>query len=485
MTTDVLAALWPYLLTATQFALAAIASAHVVLHKRDVRAAIGWIGLAWLVPFGGPALYLLFGINRIRRRATVLRRRRGEATTSTGGSSARTTLEGHLPADCQHLSAIGALVDRLAETELTTGNRIVPLVTGRDAYRAMIGAIDSARTSISLLSYIFDSDRVGRVFVRALSRAATDRGVRVRVLLDGVGARYARPPISTLLAGERTRVAEFLPTRFPFALPYANLRNHRKVLVVDDDVGFIGGMNIRDGHLATRPGEAIDDVHFQLHGPVVRQLADTFAEDWLFATGERSGEARGPAAAAAADRGDIFARGIAAGPDEALERIRWAMLGALSAARRRIRIVTPYFLPDSAMMTALTLAAMRGVGVDILLPSRGNLRLVQWASRAKLSLLLARGCRIWLTPPPFDHSKLMTVDDGWALIGSANWDPRSLRLNFEFNVECYSASLVAALDVVIDARLARAKAYRWIDDQRRPLVARLRDGAAWLLSPYL
>lgn len=484
MTIESITALWAYLLTVSQVTLAVVASAHVVLHKRDVRAAIGWIGLAWLVPFGGPVLYLVFGINRIRRRASGLHRRRTDGCIAMGQSAAQMTLEGNALAGCQHLSAIGELIDRVSETPLTTGNRITPLLSGRDAYRAMLWAIESARTSVSLVTYIFDSDRVGRVFARALARAA-ERGVRVRVLVDGVGARYATPPITSLLGQGSIAVAEFLPTRFPFVLPYANLRNHRKMMIVDDATGFVGGMNIRAGHMARQPPKAIADIHFRLQGPVIQHLAETFADDWRFASDEQLDQETTTAPLAPAGDGDVFARGIAAGPDEALERIRWAILGALTAARRRVRVVTPYFLPDPTLMTALTLAAMRGVRVDILLPALGNLRLVQWASRAKLAPLLARGCLIWLTPPPFDHAKLMTVDGTWALIGSTNWDPRSLRLNFEFNVECYSSTLVAELDQIIDSRLSQASAYQLADDLRRPLPTRLRDGAAWLLSPYL
>jgi cardiolipin synthase len=165
--------------------------------------------------------------------------------------------------------------------------------------------------------------------------------------------------------------------------------------------------------------------------------------------------------------------------------VRWAILGALSQARERIRIVTPYFLPDTAISTALQVAALRGVAIDIAFPERNNLRLVQWAACAKIFQFIARGCRIWLTPPPFDHSKLMTVDGLWSFIGSTNWDPRSLRLNFEFNVECYEAALAAELDSLIDEKIVRARPLVLADVHNRGFPLKLRDGAAWLLSPYL
>ncbi|HYN38907.1 MAG TPA: phospholipase D-like domain-containing protein, partial [Rhodospirillales bacterium] len=154
-------------------------------------------------------------------------------------------------------------------------------------------------------------------------------------------------------------------------------------------------------------------------------------------------------------------------------------------AQRRIRIVTPYFVPEPILMTSLALAAMRGVEVDICIPRRNNLRLVQWASRAKIGQLLAAGCRVWQTPPPFDHSKLMTVDGTWSLIGSANWDQRSLRLNFEFNVECYDKAFAARLDTLIEGKKAASRPLLLEQIEKRSLLVKLRDSTAWLLSPYL
>jgi cardiolipin synthase len=477
--------LWPALLTLTQLLLALCATGHVVLGKRDVSAAIGWVGLVWLVPFAGPILYLFFGINRIRRRAAGLKRPRAGARPLQPGAPAASRLAAALPEADRHLAQITRLLDSITEAPLTEGNRFEALVSGEDAYDAMLAAIDAARSSVGLVTYIFDNDQVGRRFVRALE-AAHRRGVAVRVLVDGVGARYTRPPVPALLARLDVAAAEFLPTRFPFRLPYANLRNHRKILVVDGGIGFTGGMNIRAGHVARDGDSAIADVHFRIAGPVVDHLTATFIDDWAFATGETLGEHWfQPEAGDAAPAGDVPARGIAAGPDESFERIRWTMLAALALAEREVRIVTPYFLPDPTLADALALAAMRGVVVDILLPERGNLRLVQWASRAKLGDLIGRGCRVWLVPPPFEHAKLMTVDGAWVLVGSANWDQRSLRLNFEFNVEAYGRRTAAMLDALIEARRASARRLGLADTGGRPLLLRLRDSAAWLASPYL
>jgi cardiolipin synthase len=157
----------------------------------------------------------------------------------------------------------------------------------------------------------------------------------------------------------------------------------------------------------------------------------------------------------------------------------------LSAARSSIRIVTPYFLPDAALVLALDAAALRGVEVDIVLPERSNLPIVGWAQTAQLWQVLQQGCRVWLTPPPFDHSKMLVVDSCWSLLGSSNWDPRSLRLNFELDVECYDAELAAQVDSLIQTRIARARPVTLAEVDGRPLPIRLRDGVARLFSPYL
>lgn len=232
-----------------------------------------------------------------------------------------------------------------------------------------------------------------------------------------------------------------------------------------------------------RPRHPIQDLHFRVEGPVVAHLQEAFAADWAFCTGELlQGERWFPAIAPA---GAAPARGIADGPDEDFEKLRLTLLGALACARSSVLIVTPYFLPDAGLITVLNVTALRGVAVDIVLPEQNNLRLVQWAATALLWQVLERGCRVWLSPPPFDHSKLMVVDGTWALVGSANWDPRSLWLNFEFNLECYDPELAGRLGGMARAKIRRARQVTLEEVNGRGLVVKLRDGVARLLAPYL
>jgi cardiolipin synthase len=243
-------------------------------------------------------------------------------------------------------------------------------------------------------------------------------------------------------------------------------------------------MNIRVGNcLQRRPAHPVRDLHFRIEGPVVAHLQEVFADDWLFTTGEAlRGETWFPLLEAC---GPVLARGIADGPDEDFEKLRWTILPALAAAKHSIRIATPYFLPDPTIIAALNLAAMREVKVDILLPSNCNLPFVQWASEAHWWQVLERGCRIWLSPPPFDHSKLVVVDDAWSLVGSANWDPRSLRLNFEFNVECYDPKLARTLAEWFDGMLGRSRQTSLAEVDARSLPVKVRDGVARLFTPFL
>jgi cardiolipin synthase len=481
---DGLADLWPYLLLALVLALDLWASAHAVLHKRDPRAATGWVGLIWAAPLLGAALYGLLGINRIRRLARALRDRPASPPPPPADHRcAPEALAALLPPEQANLRTLARLVEDVTRRPLLAGNRVLPLTGDVPAYPAMLRAINEATRSVALATYLFDNDRAGALFLEALRRAVA-RGVTVRVLIDDVGARYSRPAIVRPLRRAGVPVARFLPRWLPWALPYANLRNHRKILVVDGRCGFTGGVNIREGHYAAlRPRHPIEDLHFLVEGPVVAHLQEAFAQDWAFCTGELlHGE---PWLAPLEPAGPVLARGIADGPDEDFEKLRLTLLGALACARASVLIVTPYFLPDPGLITALNVTALRGVAVDIVLPQRNNLRLVQWASTALLWQVLERGCRVWLTPPPFDHSKLMVVDGTWALVGSANWDPRSLRLNFEFSLECYDRGLAGVLEGLARERIRRARPVTLQEVDGRPLAVKLRDGLARLLAPYL
>jgi len=479
-----MSSLWPVLLSLLAVALTVVASVHAVMTRREVGTAVAWVGVIVLSPFLGAALYFLLGVNRIRRRARELR----------GGADATyaallpppvppEAVRQRLGAEGAHLVPLARLGDDVTRRPLLSGNRVEPLPSGDAAYPAMLEAIERAERSVALCSFIFDYDGAGRRFVDALAAAAA-RGVEVRVLIDAVGARYSFPSTVRMLRRRGVRVARFMPAFFHWKMPYFNLRNHRKIMVVDGRVGFAGGMNIREAFWAeVAGGYHGGDVHFRFEGPVVAELQEAFAQDWTFTTRERlTGDAWFPPLAAA---GDALARGIADGPDVDFEKLHTVLLGALSVARQEVRFVTPYFIPDARLLSALAVAARRGVEVTIVLPERVNLVLVQWASTAYWRPLLDAGCHIVVTPPPFDHAKLAVVDGAWALVGSANLDPRSLQLNFEFNVEVYDEGVAAEVGALVAERLRVGRAVSLAEVQARPFHVKFRDRLARLLSPYL
>ena len=470
--------------TALVAVFAVVAVVHALLFKDEVRAAIGWVGLILLVPFFGSVLYYLIGINRIRRRAVALRRQKEE--NAEGPLPAAGLIPGDVAAilgATDQVVELAHLVGNVTSRPLLAGNLVQPLVNGDEAYPAMLEAIRRAEKSIVLLTYIFDNDSAGRQFLEALTDAI-NRGVEVRVLIDAVGSRYSHPPIWRLLKRNGVPVASFLPT-FSTRLPSFNLRNHRKVMVVDGRIGFTGGMNIREDFvLDSKPKHPGMDLHFRVEGPVVQHLHETFAEDWEFTTGESLDSTHWFPKLSPIGR--TIARGIVDGPDADLNVLNFTLMGAIACATRSIKIVTPYFLPDQALIYALNTASLGGLDVDIVLPEKGNLKLVNWAMGGQIDQVLEHGCRIWLSPKkPFDHTKLMVVDDYWVLLGSINWDPRSLRLNFEFNVECYDRELAEQMGNLVRERIAKARRLTAEEHRKRKLPVRLRDGAARLLTPYL
>lgn len=474
---------WPVLLGITIPICQAIAAVHLLLKRRDARASTGWMGLIWLAPIIGVILYSLFGINRIKRRARVGR-------VASPGRDARgriappaVELREHLGEGWRHLRHLAPLGDRVTERALLAGCEIEPLIDGEAAYPAMLEAIEGARTSVALLSYIFDVDHVGNQFRDALGRAA-ERGVEVRVLIDAVGARYSTPRMASGLKKLGVEATHFMPMSFPWRTRFVNLRNHRKILVVDGHTAFTGGMNIRGEFWPEQGGEAhARDLHFRVRGPVVAQIQEAFVEDWHFSAGERlTGDAWFPELGPA---GDSVARGVSDGPDVDYEKAQLMLLGGISVARSSVSIMTPYFLPDQRLISAMNVAALRGVSVEVLVPEKGNQPVVQWASTAQFEQMLDRGVQIFETPPPFDHSKLMIVDGCWVFFGSANWDPRSLELNFEFNVEAYDPPLAARLGSVFQERRESGRLVSLEDVRGRSVFAKLRDGVARLFSPYL
>lgn len=445
---------WSWLGSGTALAVSLFASGHAMIHKREARSALWWVSVNLFLPGIGPVLYYLFGINRIKRKAHRMRRR----------ASAR--WERSVPTDF-----------------MSEGNRVTVLENGENAYPAMLGQIARAKTSIGMTAYIFDRDEIGLKFAQALGEAVK-RGVQVRVLVDDVGDGFFWNSIQIDLNRHRVPNASFLPTLWPSKLAHLNLRNHRKILTIDGHTAFTGGMNISVAHhFSGGSRRRCQDIHFQIEGPVASQIQDVFRSDWQFTTEEiLSGPAWFPVLV---PKGNVHARAIPDGPDQITGQTRSTIISALAHARKSVRIMTPYFLPDTGLITALQMAVINGVRVEILVPKAIDWVFVQWASKAMMWQSFEVGCRIWESPPPFHHGKLMIVDEEWVLLGSSNWDARSLRLNFEFNMECRNNDFALAMANYFEGHKTKSNEVTLNQVDSRPLPTKLRDGFARLFTPVL
>ena len=478
------------LFAALILSLPALATIHVLMTRDEPRAAMAWFGFVWFVPVLGVAFYLLFGMKRIERRARLQRLRQGlEPRPGLLSGPKGIILQDILPKVGSHWQMHSVLSERVCHFSLATDNNLTLLPTGQAAYKAMIDSIDAASASIALSSYIFQADEAGEKIVEALIRAKA-RGVEIRVLIDAVGNWYGFKPVSKRLRKHNIKVAFFNPARLSWRLAFFNLRTHRKILVIDGMQGFVGGMNIRKYHISDPQGVLkVRDTHFKITGSAVGQLMYSFADDWAYSTSEvLTGSTWFPEnlpPSAVKAESNMLVRSIPDGPDSDERKTMLVLASAVSAAQKFIYIQTPYFVPGETLLLELKQAAMRGVKVCLLLPRRSNLRFVDWASWVTYRSLMSAGVIIKHGAAPFDHSKLMAVDDIWAMIGSSNWDSRSLLLNFEFNMEIYDAAFSKTIKNRIKDNAKDAITLTEKDIQARPWYRILRDKFVWLASPYL
>lgn len=463
-------------LISTLLLLCSIAAAtHALLSKRDSKSALGWVACCLFIPFAGPFIYLIFGINRIEAKARELFDEERPLTVKLSTSGAKTLLP--------KFSMIGKSV---------TGKEALPyqkfeiLENGDELFPRMIEEIESAKQSVFLSSYIFHNDRTGNLFLDALIKAKT-RGADVRIIVDGLGAILYPPKIGKSLAKANLNVRYFDPARLLPPSLHINMRNHRKLLVIDQRIGFTGGQNITDRHLSKLEGnhKKALDLHFSFRGESAQELQRAFLRDWA-SCGQPEPMLPSinlPDSERGAD--NDLARVILDGPNENLDRLNELLLGVFSLAEKRIWIMTPYFLPGFELVGALIAAKHRGVDVKIVLPEKTNIHFTQWATEHGLQHIVSRGLNVFLQPAPFIHTKAIIIDDSYSLIGSANLDPRSLRLNFEIGVEVFSENFNNELESYFQNKLIRSDKLLLGDLRAKPFVIRIRNALAWLFTPYL
>ena len=359
------------------------------------------------------------------------------------------------------------------------------LVDGCATYDALLEDVRAAQVHIHLEYYIYHPDHAGTALRDALIERV-QAGVKVRLLIDAVGGNRSRRFFKDFIAagGE---LAWFHPLRFGrvWQRPWLNLRSHRKVVVIDGRIGYIGSVNVSDDHDERHRDDAFRDLHLRLEGEVVLRMQRVFVEDWIYAAGDdacvKEIAAQTPPPA---DAGQVRALMLASGPDTSWEAIHRLHVGAIHGARQRVWLATPYFVPGEAAMMALTSAALAGLDVRLLVPKRSDSLLVTLAARSYFDTLLEAGVRVYEYGPRMLHTKALLIDDHMALIGSANFDHRSFRLNFEVSVLLDDTDLAGRLERHFEGECADAQ--RVQDNPGRPLLRhRLPEALARLLSPLL
>lgn len=463
------------------FAWAAGCILHALLHKKDPQAALAWVASIFFLPFLGSLAYSLFGVSRASSLAARLIDKAAEVQVKADGALDKRLVK-DADARLPHAWKAAAVGRSVTGQGMFGGNRLQLLRNGEEAYPSMLEAIREARSMVCLSTYIFKGDATGRAFADALAEAA-ERGVDVRLIIDGLGGiLYSLSRPWKKLEKRGVKVRRFLPPRLFPPMFSVNLRTHRKVLACDGRVAFTGGMNIGDHHLACHPGKGrVQDVHFRCTGPIAARLQEAFLMDWAFVAHE-------PTVTSDIEPeicGESHCRMVFDALGYGREDIHELLCGVISAARERIIVFTPYFIPPRELSGALIAAAQRGVQVDLVLPAVNNLFYVHHASRRYQRILSGKGVRIWYQPAPFAHTKLLLVDDYYTLIGSANLDPRSLFLNFELNVEVADPAWSAQVLAYAEEILSRSELQSEESYSRQRLPSRIFDAACWLLSPYI
>jgi cardiolipin synthase len=451
------------------------AATHALLSKRDSKSAFGWIAFSLALPIAGPLIYLIFGINRLHQRALKAYITRLEADESQSIFEPEHT-------NFRPLSSVG---EKVTGKGLRSCNSIQMLENGEALYPEMLKAIRNAKSKVYLSSYIFDDDDTGDEFISVLSEAQ-NRGVDVRIVIDALGEYMSRPRIGKKLKKLGLNFARFNPiTLIPPAI-HINLRNHRKILIVDSLLAFTGGQNIGDRQLAKAKDNKhrVVDLHFQITGKIVDELERTFLRDWHSTYGKKDLVAFKPTNPNLT-QADIWCRLVLDGPNEHLDRLNDLLIGIISAAKKRVWIMTPYFLPRTDIVSSLVGAKLRGVDVKILLPEKSNIFMVNWATQNILPYFIEKDINIYFQPAPFIHTKALIIDDNYSLIGSANLDERSLRLNFELGVEVFDPLLNSQLSNYFEKKLANAQLITKQQANSNSLPKRVRNAIAWLFSPYL
>jgi cardiolipin synthase len=463
----------------------------VVLVRKASRPSVatGWIVLVLAQPVIGTILYFSIGETRFGRRR-IRRHREILARIDTPAIHRHSDPTAYAPKLSEAARELPRLSDAVSHGIVCGGNRVDLFSRTEETIDAMIAAIDAAERHCHGLFYIWLDDATGRRMAEAFSRASA-RGVACRVLVDAVGSKgFLRSETCRAMRASGVRVVAGLPVNLVrMVLSRIDLRNHRKILVVDGTIGFTGSQNIADASFAPKAKYAPwVDCMIRLDGPAVRELQMIFVVDWLLDAPDLGSDLDVETVLAiepAVHPDGVPAQVLATGPNYQGDAVTQIVQALVHTSRRELVLTTPYFLPDQATLTNLTVAARRGVDVTLVVPARNDNRLVGLASRSLFGPLLDAGVHIEEFHGGLLHAKTITVDGSIGVVMSANLDLRSYELNFECGVLVYDEAFTTrlrALQQSYRARSTPAPADRW---RNRPLRVKLAQGAASVLSPLL
>jgi len=479
---------WWSVLASTTYLLAIISIPSVLLQRRGhPQSAIAWLLILFSLPIVGLFLWWALG----RKHLTRKRRRRLRATETVSEALAR--LRNALPTPPEAASWESLSLRRLPPDEAqwvfppTSGNHVRLLRDAEQTYPAIEDAIRAATKHLHLLFYIWNDDGTGRRF-RDLLVEKAHSGVEVRVLCDAVGSPAARGKLMRPLVEAGGKVGIFLPPHVFSRNPHWNFRNHRKLVIADGCRGIVGGLNIGDEYTHNW-----HDTALEMRGPVVDQLQEVFADDWYFTTGENLSTTR-YFGCHLADQNESSSWGIdddalcgviASGPHTRHNLTHDTLFIAITQATHRVWITSPYLIPNPSIRAALRTAVYRGVDVRVLLPESGDTRLALWASRSYYPELLGAGVRIHEYLPYYMHAKTAVFDDDLSVVGSANIDIRSFRLNFEVSCSVRSAAFSNELATLFERDLQKSHELSYKELEKRSVSVKLIESAAQLFSPLL
>jgi cardiolipin synthase len=456
---------------------------YIVLKKKDPSSAVAWCLVVLLVPLIGAVLFWVFGFTHISRPLRVKKQRKDTFRYKYQPDNPEAIRGEEEKAAAATFGHLGTVALRAGAFPLSPGNRLTLYNDTQNAFDALLAAVGEARDHVHLEFFIFRWDSAGEQLTRVLTQKARE-GVQVRLLYDDMGCVNLNKRFFWPLQRAGGRVSPFLPLNPLRSHIQVNLRNHRKIVVIDGKVGFTGGMNVGDEYLGKSKYFGYwRDEFMKLEGPAVAGLQRIFAEDWDFAMKDPlSGKRYFPRLSPA---GDSLVQVIDSGPDEEVKRIRETYFAAILAAEKYVRLATPYFVPDSGLLDALRLARYRGVEVDIITLWKPDHILPFFAGRYYWEQMLAVGARVWRYKRGMMHSKMLIVDGQWAMMGSANFDNRSLHLNFEAACILYTPAVVAELESHYLRDRDDSVEVLAAEFAKRGFWVRLAEASARLLSPVL